>query len=71
MLGLKEIGGSLKILDSWDIVAKTDDKGNPQITLTLRRENGKIQTYGINEGVLRKLSMEHIQNHKLPVKAID
>ncbi|EKD43314.1 MAG: hypothetical protein ACD_72C00347G0002 [uncultured bacterium] len=68
---LVEIGGSLKILDSWELVAKTDSQGQLQVSLTIRRENGDTQVCSISREILRQLSLEYIKSHDLNIKKID
>ncbi|MBU1037371.1 hypothetical protein KKF32_05125 [Patescibacteria group bacterium] len=69
---LKDIGGSLKILDSWDLQVENDQEGNKQITIILRRENGDTQKFGIDLEVLRQLAQEHITaEDSIDAKKID
>ena len=68
---LETIGGSLKILDSWDLQVKNDDQGKKNITIVLRRENGKTQEFGLNKEALQELAKEYIKTNKLKPKTID
>lgn len=68
---LEEIGGSLKILDSWDLQVKNDPQGQKIATITLRRENGETQTFGIDFEALRALAHEGAQLLGAQEKKID
>lgn len=68
---LEEIGGSLKILDSWDLRIQNDDKGEKQITIVLRRENGETQEYRLNISSLNGLAKEYIEANNLKPKKVD
>lgn len=68
---LEDIGGSLKIMDSWDLDVKNDEKGEKKITITLRRENGDTQTFGIDLDALRELAAEGREQADIQTKKID
>lgn len=68
---LEEIGGSLKILDSWDLQIQNDDRGEKRITIVLRRENGETQEYGLNVSALQELAKKYIEANNLKPKKID
>lgn len=68
---LKEIGGSLKILDSWDLNVKNDGDGNKTVSLTIRRENGDIQQYGLDINSIKQLALEHIVASNITKRKID
>ncbi len=68
---LSEIGGSLKILDSWDLDIKNNEGGEKQITITLRRENGETQVYGVNLPALRELATEYLAAQQREPNTID
>jgi len=68
---LEEIGGSLKILDSWDLQIKNDDNGKKHATIILRRENGETREYGLNISTLNELAKEYIKVNNLKPKKID
>jgi broad specificity phosphatase PhoE len=57
---LTEIGGSLRILDSWTLSIQNNNLGKKNATLTLRRENGKEQKYGLDLDIVKKLATEHM-----------
>ena len=68
---LEEIGGSLKILDSWDLRVQNNKKGEKNVTIILRRENGKTQEFGLNISVLNELAKEYIETNNMQPKKID
>ncbi len=68
---LEEIGGSLKILDGWELKIVNDDQGEKHCTIRLQRENGQTQVYGLNLEVLRTLAHEHMKSEKIKPKRID
>lgn len=59
--GLAEIGGSLKILDSWDLLVRNDATGEKTISITLNRESGEVQTFGVDLETLRTLVRDRKQ----------
>ena len=68
---LAEIGGSLKILDSWDLKVDNDVEGKKLVKLTLRRENGVQQEFGVSLESVRHLAQEYIQVNDLKALKID
>lgn len=68
---LEEIGGSLKILDSWDLRIQKDNQGKKHVTIILRRENGETQEYRLNIPVLTELAKEYIEANEIKPKKID
>jgi len=68
---LEEIGGSLKILDSWDLWIQNDNQGKKHVTIILRRENGEIQKYRLNIPALTELAKEHIEANNIEPKKVD
>jgi len=68
---LEEIGGSLKILDSWDLEVKKDSHGVKTATITLRRENGETQRFDLNFQALRALAREGAKLLGVKGKKID
>ncbi|MFA6524875.1 MAG: hypothetical protein WCT33_01235 [Patescibacteria group bacterium] len=68
---LEQIGGSLKILDSWDLYVQNDEGGEKHIMMVLRRENGETQEYGLNSSILNELAKEYIEASSLKPKKID
>lgn len=53
---LAELGGSLKILDGWDFIIRTNEYGNKRIDLILRREGGENVTFEIQEALIEELA---------------
>ncbi len=68
---LTEIGGSLKILDSWDLKVFNDVQGEKIVKLILRRENGQQQECDINLELVYQLSQEYIQANGREALKID
>lgn len=68
---LSEIGGSLKILDGWDLKVKNDIEGKKIVKLILHRENGQQQEFGIDIDVVRQLAQEYMQANSLEALKID
>lgn len=68
---LSEIGGSLKILDSWDLDVKNNEGGKKTVKVTLRRENGKTETFDVNLQALHELSAEYLASQKREPNKID
>lgn len=68
---LEDIGGSLKIMDGWELAVSNDSEGEKRITLSIRRENGDKMDYGVSEQALKKLSDEYIEKNNLQKKRID
>ncbi len=68
---LSDIGGSLKILDGWDLDVKNNERGEKTATIILRRENGDTQAFGLNLKKLHELAAEYMAANKLPTKKID
>lgn len=68
---LKEIGGSLKILDSWDLQVRDDEKGEKHVKIVLRRENGETQEFGLNVPALTELATEYWRANNLQPNKID
>jgi len=58
---LAEIGGSLKILDSWDLKVLIDSQGKKIVKLVLHRESGKQEEYDVNLESVRELAQEYMQ----------
>jgi|SRR3989339_111877 len=66
---LAEIGGSLKILDSWDLQIKNNENGEKSVILVLRRENGETKQYGLDLKTVQELAREYFeQNGFKPLK---
>lgn len=53
---LKQIGGSLRPLDTWDLSVRNDERGVKKVSITIRRENGQKTEYGVDLKVLSELS---------------
>ena len=68
---LEEIGGSLKILDSWDLHMQNDENGKKSVTIILRRENGETQEYALNISMLNELAKEYFESNNIKPKKID
>jgi broad specificity phosphatase PhoE len=68
---LSEIGGSLKILDSWDLDVKNDEEEDKKCTVTIRREDGSSKSFKLNLDVVRQLATEHITSNEIKAKKID
>lgn len=68
---LEEIGGSLKILDSWDLQIQNDEQGEKRVTLILRRENGETQECRLNISILNQLAKEYIETNNIKPNKID
>lgn len=68
---LSEIGGSLKILDSWDLDVKNDEEGDKKCTVTIRREDGSLKSFTLNLDIVRQLATEHIAANDMKAKKID
>lgn len=74
VIGLKtlaEMGGSLKIMDSWDLQVKNNEQGEKNITFVLRRENGETQEYKLDLETVKKLAKEYIEQNGLKPLKID
>lgn len=70
-VSLEEFGGSMKILDGWDFVAKTDVQGNKTIQITLRREDGGMQEVNVSEDVIKSLAHDYIERTGMKKKKAD
>lgn len=68
---LEDIGGSMKVLDGWDLVISNDASGKKNIKLVIRRENGEEKEYGLNVEMVSKLAGEYMQDKNITQKRID
>lgn len=68
---LEEIGGSLKILDSWDLDVKNDEGGNKKCAIAIRREDGESKSYTLNLEAVKQLAKEFISANEIRAKKID
>lgn len=68
---LKDIGGSLGILDSWDLEIQNNEEGRKTVSIVIQRENGATQRYGINMEALRRLAQEGSESLDITPKKID
>ena len=55
---IRKMGGSLKILDSWDLTIKNDSQGKKTISLVLRKEKGKEMKLDIDAKIISDLAEE-------------
>ncbi|OGF33344.1 hypothetical protein A2478_01425 [Candidatus Falkowbacteria bacterium RIFOXYC2_FULL_36_12] len=68
---LEEIGGSLKILDSWDLVVENDMSGHKKVSFVLKRENGSEQKFDLDLEEIKKLAGEYMEAKNIKAKKID
>ncbi len=71
LASLAEIGGSLKILDSWDLIVENDAEGKKTVKFILKRENEPEQELELDISMVRQLAKEHIKANKLEAADID
>ena len=68
---LGEIGGSMRILDGWDLIVRNDKDGNKTVSFQIHRGNGEIQNFDLNLKVINQLAKEYIEAANISAKRID
>ncbi|HCC23384.1 TPA: hypothetical protein DF272_04400 [Candidatus Falkowbacteria bacterium] len=68
---LSEIGGSLKILDSWTLTVENDEAGRKKVSFILKREGGDDQKFDLDVAAIKELAKLHMEIKSIIPKKID